>query len=189
MGKLSIIEENGGKRVNMANLAIVGSHAINGVARLHSELIKKTLFSDFYALWPEKFQNKTNGITPRRWLILCNPVLSDLIADKIGDTFSKHLDELRELAPLATDEAFQLAVMKVKQQNKLKLAEYLESQTGIEINPASMFDMQVKRIHEYKRQLLNILHIITMYNRIKKNPKASFVPRTVMIGKILLFFF
>ncbi len=182
MKALSIIEEEGGKRVNMANLAIVGSHAVNGVARLHSELIKRSLFKDFYELWPEKFQNKTNGITPRRWLLLCNPMLSDAIAEKIGDGFATHLDQLQGLKEFADDPNFQREVMRVKQDNKLRLARYLEEQTGIAINPASMFDIQVKRIHEYKRQLLNILHVITLYNRIKKNPNSSFVPRTVMIG-------
>lgn len=183
MRALSIIEEEGGKRVNMAHLAIVGSHAVNGVARLHSELIKRDLFKPFYDLWPEKFQNKTNGITPRRWLLLCNPMLSDVIADKIGDSWATHLDELAKLKDWADDPAFQREVMRVKQDNKLRLAHYLEQQTGVAINPASMFDIQVKRIHEYKRQLLNILHVITIYNRIKKNPKdPSIVPRTVMIG-------
>jgi len=179
---LSIIEEEGGKRVNMAHLAIVGSHAVNGVARLHSELIKRDLFKPFYELWPEKFQNKTNGITPRRWLLLCNPMLSDLIADKIGDSWTNHLDELAKLKPLAEDAAFQRDVMRVKQDNKSRFARLLEELSGTPINPASMFDIQVKRIHEYKRQLLNILHVITMYNRIKKSPGGDFVPRTVMIG-------
>merc|ERR1712198_103612 len=183
MGALSIIEEQGGKRVNMASLAIVGSHAVNGVARIHSELIKKYLFKDFYELWPEKFQNKTNGITPRRWLLLCNPGLSDLIADKIGDSWPYNLDELAKLKTFADDAKFQREVMQIKAQNKLKLSQYLEEQTSVRVNPASIFDIQVKRIHEYKRQLLNILHAITMYNRIKKNPKdPNIVPRTIMIG-------
>jgi starch phosphorylase len=182
MRQLSIVEENGEKRINMAHLAIVGSHAVNGVARLHSELIKRDLFAPFYALWPEKFQNKTNGITPRRWLMLCNPMLSDLISDKIGVTWATHLDELTGLKKLADSEAFQREVMRVKQDNKLKLAEYLEETTGVTINPASMYDIQVKRIHEYKRQLLNILHVITMYNRIKDDPDMAVVPRTVMMG-------
>jgi len=182
MKLLSIIEEHGEKRVNMAHLAIVGSHAVNGVAALHSELIKKTLFKPFFELWPEKFQNKTNGITPRRWLLLCNPMLSDLIADKIGDTWCVHLDELQKLKQWADDPNFQRDIMRVKLDNKSQLARYLEEKTGVPINPASLFDIHVKRIHEYKRQLLNILHIITLYNRIKKNPSASFVPRTVMIG-------
>jgi len=182
MKALSCIEEEGEKRVNMASLAIIGSHTVNGVARMHSELIKETLFKHFYEYWPEKFQNKTNGITPRRWLLLCNPLLSDVIAEKIGDEWPVHLDQLAQLRQWAEDPAFQREIMKVKQDNKNKLAAYLTELTGIDINPSSMFDIQVKRIHEYKRQLLNILHIITMYNRIKKQPNAPFTPRTVMIG-------
>lgn len=131
---------------------------------------------------PEKFQNKTNGITPRRWLLLCNPSLADLIAEKIGDEWPVHLDQLRQLSAYATDPGFQRAVRAIKQENKLKLAALLEKQYGIKINLASMFDLQVKRIHEYKRQLLNCLHMITLYNRIKKNPNAEIPPRTVMIG-------
>ena len=182
MRAMSIVEEEGGKRINMAHLAIVGSHAVNGVARLHSDLIKATLFKNFYEYFPEKFQNKTNGITPRRWLFLCNPNLSDLITDKIGDRWVVHLDELQKLKPLADDEKFQREIIKVKQTNKEKLASYLEEKTGVKVNTGSIFDIQVKRIHEYKRQLLNILHVITMYNRIKANPGGDFVPRTVMIG-------
>jgi len=180
--QLSCIEEDGEKKVNMAHLAIIGSHAVNGVAFMHSELIKKHLFRPFYELWPEKFQNKTNGITPRRWLLLCNPMLADLISEKIGDDWPVHLDELAKLKEWAADPKFQDEVMKVKQNNKNKLAAYLKEATGIDINPCSLFDIQVKRIHEYKRQLLNILHIITLYNRIKKDPNATFTPRTVMVG-------
>jgi len=180
--QLSCIEESGEKKINMAHLAIIGSHAVNGVAAIHSELIKATLFKPFYEYWPEKFQNKTNGITPRRWLLLCNPMLADLISEKIGDTWPVHLEELAQLKQWADDPAFQREVMKVKQDNKNKLAAYLKENTGVDINPNSLFDIQVKRIHEYKRQLLNILHVVTLYNRIKKNPKAPFVPRTVMIG-------
>lgn len=179
---MSLIEEDGEKRVNMANLSIVGSHAVNGVARIHSEIIKSDLFKNFYELSPEKFQNKTNGITPRRWLLLCNPGLSDLISDKIGEDWIVHLDELQKLRAYAKDPNFQRAVMKAKQENKLRLAQLLEKDYGVKVNPASMFDIHVKRIHEYKRQLLNCLHIITLYNRIKRNPSAKFVPRTVMIG-------
>jgi starch phosphorylase len=176
------VEEDGEKRINMAHLAIIGSHAVNGVAAIHSDLIKKTLFKPFYEFWPEKFQNKTNGITPRRWLLLCNPLLADLITDKIGDSWPVHLDELAQVKQFAADSKFQDSVMKVKQSNKNKLAAYLKEATGIDINPCSLFDIQVKRIHEYKRQLLNILHIVTMYTRIKKDPSATFTPRTVMIG-------
>merc|ERR1711874_694458 len=183
--QLSCVEEDGEKRINMAHLAIIGSHAVNGVAAIHSDLIKKTLFKPFYELWPEKFQNKTNGITPRRWLLLCNPVLSDLISDKIGDKWPTRLDQLANLRQFADDHRFQREFMEAKSQNKRKLAAYLSEKTGVDINPASIFDIQVKRIHEYKRQLLNILHIITMYNRIKANPHKktdNIVPRTVMIG-------
>ncbi|XP_028133772.1 glycogen phosphorylase [Diabrotica virgifera virgifera] len=182
MRRMSLIEEDGEKRVNMAHLSIVGSHAVNGVARIHSDIIKADLFKDFYELSPEKFQNKTNGITPRRWLLLCNPGLSDLISDKIGEDWTVHLDQLQKLKKWAKDPNFQRAVMKVKQENKLRLAQLLEKDYGVKINPSSMFDIQVKRIHEYKRQLLNCLHIITLYNRIKKNPSAKFTPRTIMIG-------
>jgi len=182
MKQLSCIEEDGEKRVNMAHLAIIGSHTVNGVAFIHSELIKKHLFRPFYEFWPEKFQNKTNGITPRRWLLLCNPMLADLISEKIGDDWPVHLDQLTQIKQWAKDPKFQDEVMKVKQNNKNKLAAYLMEETGVDINPCSLFDIQVKRIHEYKRQLLNILHIVTLYNRIKKNPTAPFTPRTVMIG-------
>ncbi|KAJ8926401.1 hypothetical protein NQ314_021187 [Rhamnusium bicolor] len=182
MRRMSLVEEDGEKRINMANLSIVGSHVVNGVARLHSEIIKADLFKDFYEMTPEKFQNKTNGITPRRWLLLCNPGLSDLISDKIGEEWVVHLDQLQQLKKWAKDPNFQRAVMKVKQENKLRLAQLLEKDYGVKINPASLFDIHVKRIHEYKRQLLNVLHIITLYNRIKKNPGAKVSSRTIMIG-------
>ncbi|XP_024084010.1 glycogen phosphorylase-like isoform X2 [Cimex lectularius] len=180
--RMSLIEEDGEKKVNMAHLSIVGSHTVNGVAQLHSEIIKTDIFKDFYEIWPEKFQNKTNGITPRRWLVLCNPSLSDLISEEIGEDWIVHLEELSQLKQYAKNRSFQNAVMKVKQDNKMRLAQFLEKEYNVPINVASIFDIQVKRIHEYKRQLLNCLHIITMYNRIKKNPNGDFVPRTVMIG-------
>ncbi|VVC28651.1 Glycogen/starch/alpha-glucan phosphorylase,Glycosyl transferase, family [Cinara cedri] len=180
--RMSLIEEDGDKRVNMAHLSIVGSHAVNGVARIHSDIIKNDLFRDFHELSPEKFQNKTNGITPRRWLLLCNPNLSDIIGERIGDSWITHLDELTKLNELVNDQSFILDIQKVKQENKMKLAHWLESEYNVKINVNSMFDIQVKRIHEYKRQLLNCLNIITQYNRIKKNPDGEFVPRTIMIG-------
>jgi len=182
MRRMSCVEEDGEKRINMAHLSIVGSHAVNGVAAIHSQILKDTLFRDFYEMEPKKFQNKTNGITPRRWLLLCNPGLSDLIAEKIGDEWPVHLDQLVGLKKWAKDPTFQRNVARVKQENKLKLAQILESHYGVKVNPASMFDIQVKRIHEYKRQLLNCLHIITFYNRIKRNPTGNFTPRTIMIG-------
>lgn len=180
--RMSLVEEEGEKKINMAHLAIVCSHKINGVARIHSEILKKDLFKDFYEMFPDRFLNKTNGITPRRWLLLCNPSLADLIADKIGEDWIVHLDQLTKLKTLVNDKAFLRDLQKVKQENKMRLCEYLHKTTGLKLNPASMFDMQVKRIHEYKRQLLNCLHIITLYNRIKANPSAPFVPRTVMVG-------
>uniref|UniRef100_A0A673H9W6 Alpha-1,4 glucan phosphorylase n=1 Tax=Sinocyclocheilus rhinocerous TaxID=307959 RepID=A0A673H9W6_9TELE len=180
--RMSLIEEEGGKRVNMAHLCIVGSHKVNGVAEIHSDIVKRDVFRDFNELEPEKFQNKTNGITPRRWLLLCNPGLADLIAEAIGEEYVKDLNQLQKLNDLVDYDAFIRDVAKVKQDNKLKFAQYLEKVYKVDINPASMFDVHVKRIHEYKRQLLNCLHVITMYNRIKRSPIKPFVPRTVIIG-------
>uniref|UniRef100_A0A671L5J8 Alpha-1,4 glucan phosphorylase n=1 Tax=Sinocyclocheilus anshuiensis TaxID=1608454 RepID=A0A671L5J8_9TELE len=162
--RMSLIEEEGGKRVNMAHLCIVGSHKVNGVAEIHSDIIKRDVFRDFSELELEKFQNKTNGITPRRWLLLCNPGLADLIAEAIGEEYVKDLNQLQKLNDLVDYDAFIRDVAKVKQDNKLKFAQYLEKVYKVDINPASMFDVHVKRIHEYKRQLLNCLHVITMYN-------------------------
>ncbi|KAM4664625.1 glycogen phosphorylase, liver form [Discoglossus pictus] len=180
--RMSLIEEDGVKRVNMAHLCIVGSHAVNGVARIHSDIVKNEVFKDFAELEPEKFQNKTNGITPRRWLIMCNPGLAELIAEKIGEEYVKDLSQLTKLKKFVDDNAFIRDVSKVKEENKIKFAQYLEKEYKVKINPASMFDVHVKRIHEYKRQLLNCLHIITMYNRLKTDPRKDFVPRTVIIG-------
>uniref|UniRef100_A0A8C3SF78 Alpha-1,4 glucan phosphorylase n=1 Tax=Chelydra serpentina TaxID=8475 RepID=A0A8C3SF78_CHESE len=180
--RMSLVEESGIKRINMAHLCIVGSHVINGVARIHSDILKKTVFKDFYEFEPHKFQNKTNGITPRRWLVLCNPGLAEVIAERIGDEYISDLDHLKKLLAFVDDEGFIRDVAKIKQENKLKFAAYLEKEYKVKINPNSLFDVQVKRIHEYKRQLLNCLHVITLYNRIKKEPNQHFVPRTVMIG-------
>ncbi|NWJ06816.1 PYGB protein, partial [Crypturellus undulatus] len=180
--RMSVIEEEACKRINMANLCVVGSHAVNGVARIHSDIVKSSVFKDFHELEPEKFQNKTNGITPRRWLLLCNPGLADLIVEQIGEDFITDLSQLRKLLDFVDDETFIRDVAKVKQENKLKFSTYLEKKYKVKINPSSMFDIQVKRIHEYKRQLLNCLHAITRYNRIRSNPSQSFVPRTIMIG-------
>ncbi|XP_062868286.1 glycogen phosphorylase, muscle form [Trichomycterus rosablanca] len=180
--RMSLIEEGGIKRVNMAHMCIVGAHAVNGVAQIHSDILKATVFKDFYEMDPHKFQNKTNGITPRRWLVMCNPGLAEVIAEKIGEDFIKDLSQLRKLENFVNDEAFIRDIAKVKQENKLKFATHLEEHYKVKINPNSMFDIQVKRIHEYKRQLLNCLHIITYYNRIKKDPKKQWTPRTIMIG-------
>ncbi|NWS55038.1 PYGL protein, partial [Chunga burmeisteri] len=180
--RMSLIEEGGTKRINMAHLCIVGSHAVNGVAKIHSEIVRTQVFKDFAALEPEKFQNKTNGITPRRWLLLCNPGLAELIAEKIGEDYVRDLSQLTKLHDLVDDDLFIREVAKVKQENKVKFALYLEKEYKVKINPSSMFDVHVKRIHEYKRQLMNCLHIITMYNRIRRDPANLFVPRTVIIG-------
>ncbi|XP_069591674.1 glycogen phosphorylase, liver form [Ranitomeya imitator] len=180
--RMSLIEEDGIKRINMAHLCIVGSHAVNGVARIHSEIVRNDVFKDFSEIEPEKFQNKTNGITPRRWLLLCNPGLAELIAEKIGEDYVKDLSQLSKLNKYVDDNIFIRDVSKVKEENKIKFIQYLEKAYKLKLNPSSMFDVQVKRIHEYKRQLLNCLHIITMYNRIRANPTKEFVPRTVIIG-------
>ncbi|XP_063801279.1 glycogen phosphorylase, muscle form [Pseudophryne corroboree] len=180
--RMSLVEEGSVKRINMAHLCIVGSHAVNGVAQIHSDIIKDTVFHDFYEMDPHKFQNKTNGITPRRWLVLCNPGLAEVIAERIGEDYITDLDQLKKLLNFVNDEGFIRDVAKVKQENKLKFSRYLESEYKVKINPSSMFDIHVKRIHEYKRQLLNCLHVITLYNRIKKEPSKQYVPRTVMIG-------
>lgn len=180
--RMSLIEEEGGKRINMGFLCVVGSHAVNGVAQIHSDLLKVTLFKDFYEMTPEKFQNKTNGITPRRWLLLCNPSLSDAIVDKIGNDWISDLSNLRQLEKFVDNENFVRTIYKVKQENKMKLAQYFEQHYKIKIDPGAMFDMQVKRIHEYKRQLLNVLHVITLYNRIRRNPNHKCTSRVVMIG-------
>src|SRR5688572_29701580 len=171
--RLSLIGEAGGKRVRMANLACVGSRAINGVAALHTELLKATVLRDFHELWPEKFSNKTNGVTPRRFLVLANPGLTRLITSRIGDGWVRQLDELRRLEPLAADPGFQAEWQQVKLANKVRLAEAIRQATGVVVDPASLFDIQVKRIHEYKRQHLNLLHVVTLYHRLKQNPRLA----------------
>ncbi|CAD5113172.1 DgyrCDS2361 [Dimorphilus gyrociliatus] len=180
--RMSLVEEGVEKKINMAHLCIVGSHAVNGVAAIHSNIIKSKTFRDFAEFYPAKFQNKTNGVTPRRWLLLCNPGLSDLIAEKIGDKWIVELSDLRRLNEFANDKNFLNAVMQVKQENKMKLAKLIEKEFGIRIDSCSIFDVQVKRLHEYKRQLMNILHVITLFNRIKKNPSIKMASRTIMIG-------
>jgi starch phosphorylase len=180
--RLSLIEEGGEKYVRMANLACVGSHAINGVAALHTELLKQDTLRDFYKLWPEKFFNKTNGVTPRRWVLMSNPELSELFTSKIGDGWLKDMDKLRQLEAYLDDPEFCQKWNQVKLNNKRKLAEYIRKHNGIQVDPQSMFDIQVKRIHEYKRQHLCVLHIITLYNRIKQNPNIEIAPRTFIFG-------
>ncbi len=182
VGRLSIIDETGDRYVRMANLACVGSHAINGVAALHSDLLKTGLLRDFFEIAPEKFGNKTNGVTPRRFLVLSNPGLTALITSRIGDSFVRHLDELRRLEPLAEDAGFRAEWRAVKRHNKALLARLVHVRTGIEIDVESLFDIQVKRLHEYKRQLLNVLHIVTLYNRARRDPAAAIQPRTFVFG-------
>jgi starch phosphorylase len=181
--RLSLIDEAGDRHVRMAHLASVGSHAINGVAALHSELLKKTVLDDFHKVAPEKFLNVTNGVTPRRWMALSNPKLSALITRHIGDRWIADLEhELQRLEPLAVESAFQSDWQAVKADNKRGLAALIKERTGISVDPHSLFDIQVKRLHEYKRQHLNVLYLVTLYNRLKRAPGAAATPRTVIFG-------
>ncbi|MCK9211841.1 MAG: glycogen/starch/alpha-glucan phosphorylase [Ignavibacteriaceae bacterium] len=182
ISKLSIIHENGDKKIRMANLAIVCCHSINGVAALHTNILRNNIFPHFYALFPEKFKNITNGITPRRWLKIANPYLSEAISEHIGDGWVKDLTQIKKLENLTDDKQFMEVFREAKWLNKKFLIEYIESEHQVKINLDSMFDVHVKRFHEYKRQLLNVLHVITMYNKIKDNPRAAFVPRTVIFA-------
>jgi starch phosphorylase len=180
--RMSLIDESGEKYVRMAHLASVGSYSINGVAALHSELLKRDVLHDFYEMYPEKFNNKTNGVTPRRFVVLSNPRLTDLITRKIGDSWIKNLDELRKLEAFVGDPAFCQEFQQIKYAIKQDLATYIRDKYEIEVNPSSLFDIQAKRIHEYKRQHLNALYIITLYNRIKANPDLEITPRTFLFG-------
>lgn len=180
--RMSIIEEGGEKLIRMAYLACVGSFSINGVAELQSNLLKDRVLHDFYELWPERFNNKTNGVTPRRFIRLANPELAALISSKIGDDWLKDLDQLQNLEPFAEDPHFRAAWRQVKQHNKQRLAGYAQKNLGIAINFDSLFDVMVKRLHEYKRQLLNVLHIVTLFNRIKAQPDQEILPRTFVFG-------
>jgi starch phosphorylase len=182
MRRMSIIEETGDRYVRMAYLACVGCHAINGVAELHSRLLKETTLHDFYELFPEKFTNVTNGVTPRRWVVLNNARLTNLITSKIGENWITHLDDLRQLEQFIEDSGFRHEWRNIKRSLKEDLAAQILRQTEIVVNPDSLFDIQVKRIHEYKRQHLNVLHIITLYNRIKQNPDIDIQPRTFVFG-------
>ena len=182
LSRLSLIDEAGERRVRMANLSIVGSHMVNGVSALHSNLLVETLFADFAALWPQRFVNVTNGVTPRRWLAQCNPGLAALLDQHIGTNWRLDLTELQRIAPLASDARFRGEFAAVKAVNKARLAAYIVKTTGIAVDPASLFDVQVKRIHEYKRQLLNVLHVITRYQAILANPTADWQPRTVIFA-------
>jgi glycogen phosphorylase len=180
--RVSIIAEGQVKQVRMAHLAIVGSHKVNGVAELHSRILKNELFRDFDMIFPGRFQNVTNGITPRRWLYQANPGLSRLISSKIGDEWICDLDRLRNLVPYAQDPDFRAAWMAVRLENKKHLARYILRKIGLGVDPSTLFDVHVKRMHEYKRQLLNVLHVITLYNRIKADPEALMAPRSVIFA-------
>lgn len=180
--RMSLIDESDVRYIRMAHLACVGSYAINGVAGLHSELLKSDVLKDFYELWPEKFSNKTNGVTPRRFMKLSNPGLSNLVTNVIGDEWPKELDQLKQLEPYAEDKAFGEKWRDVKLANKQKFATFAKERTGITINPESMFDIQVKRIHEYKRQHLNIFYVIALYHHLKNHRHLDIQPRTFIFG-------
>ncbi|MDH3809841.1 MAG: glycogen/starch/alpha-glucan phosphorylase, partial [Desulfuromonadales bacterium] len=180
--RMSIIEEGEEPQVRMAYLAIVGSFSVNGVAALHSQLLIEGLFKDFYALWPDKFNNKTNGVTPRRWLSLCNPDLSQLITETIGDDWTSNLSRLTRLTQFINEENFCNRWREVKQENKRRLAQMVKTECGVTFNLEAIFDVQVKRIHEYKRQLLNVLHVIHLYDRLKRGDDSDWTPRCVLIG-------
>jgi glycogen/starch/alpha-glucan phosphorylases len=182
LARMSIIEESHEQMVRMAYLAIVGSYSINGVAALHSQLLTAGLFRDFYELWPEKFNNKTNGVTQRRWLAACNPGLNQLVTEQIGGAWVSDLAQLRRLLPLADDAAFRARWQAVKFDNKVRLAALVQEDCGVDFDATMLFDVQVKRIHEYKRQLLNVLHVIHLYDRIKRGDTQDWTPRAVLIG-------
>lgn len=176
--RVSLIEEQGERHVRMANLAIVGTHSTNGVSQIHSDLLRTRVVKDFAELYPERFNNKTNGVTPRRWLLAANQDLSALITESIGDRWITDLSELRRLQPLADDAAFRTRFRQTKQAAKERFANWIKATTGQIVDPSTIFDSQIKRIHEYKRQLLNVLHVIVLYNRLRANPSLAIPPRT-----------
>ena len=182
VARLSLIEEGGGRFVRMAHLASVGSHHINGVAALHTELLKADVLRDFHELWPEKFVNVTNGVTPRRFLALANPRLSALITEAVGEGWPRDLEALRGLEPLAEDASFRARWRAAKRANKLDLSAVVQARAGVDCDPDSLFDVQVKRLHEYKRQHLNVLHVIALWQRLQRDPRAAVPPRTVLFG-------
>ncbi len=180
--RMSLIDESGERYVRMANLACLGSYAINGVAALHTELLKLGVLKDFYEMFPERFSNKTNGVTPRRFMVLSNPRLTDLISSKIGDNWIKQLDDLKKIEEYADDAGFRGQWWQIKHDLKRDLSNYIHDNYGVTVDPGSLFDIQAKRIHEYKRQHLNALHIVTLYNRLKANPNLDMTPRTFLFG-------
>jgi starch phosphorylase len=179
---LSLIEEGSTQMVRMAHLSVVGGHSVNGVAALHTALLKRDLFPEFDQLFPGRFNNKTNGITPRRWLLACNPRLSDLITSKIGHGWERDLDKLRALEAYADDPQFQSDFMHIKHENKIDLTRVIKTECGISVNPAALFDVQIKRLHEYKRQHLNLLHILALYRRLLQNPEQDITPRVFIFA-------
>ncbi|RWK86806.1 MAG: glycogen/starch/alpha-glucan phosphorylase [Mesorhizobium sp.] len=182
IARISLIQENGDRRVRMGNLAFVGSHSINGVSALHTDLMKETVFADLHKLYPDRINNKTNGITPRRWLIQCNPGLTALAREAIGNRFMDDIEAIKNLDPLAGDSAFREKFAAVKRQNKVRLANLVADRLGIRLDPSALFDIQVKRIHEYKRQLLNILEAIALYDQIRSHPERDWMPRVKFFG-------
>ncbi len=182
MRNMSIIEESPEKSVRMAQLCMHGSHTVNGVAQIHSEILKERVFSDFYQMRPEMFQNKTNGITPRLWLRCCNPQLASLITEHIGNAWVQDLSEIRALEPFAQDADFLEALREVKLINKKALSKHIYQSVGVRVSPEAVFDVQIKRLHEYKRQLLNVLGTLGRYYQIKQNPQADYVPRVVIFA-------
>ncbi|OBQ82167.1 glycogen/starch/alpha-glucan phosphorylase [Mesorhizobium sp. WSM3873] len=182
IARISLIQENGDRRVRMGNLAFVGSHSINGVSALHTDLMKETVFADLHKLYPDRINNKTNGITPRRWLIQCNPGLTALAREAIGNRFMDDIEAIKDLDPLAGDAAFREKFAAVKRQNKVRLANLVADRLGIRLDPSALFDIQVKRIHEYKRQLLNILEAIALYDQIRSHPERDWMPRVKFFG-------
>jgi len=179
---ISLIDESGDRRVRMANLAFVGAHSINGVAALHTELMKSTVFSDLHRLYPDRINNKTNGVTPRRWLQQCNPALTSIIRDAIGDEFLDDAEKLSDLNKLAKDAALGERIAEVKRSNKVALAQHIKQLMGIRLDPDAMFDVQIKRIHEYKRQLLNLVETVALYDQIRSHPEKDWVPRVKIFG-------
>lgn len=182
IGRISLIQENGDRRVRMGNLAFVGSHSINGVSALHTDLMKETVFADLHKLYPDRINNKTNGITPRRWLIQCNPGLTSLAREAIGDRFLDDIDAIKGLDTFADDAAFRDKFAAVKRANKARLANVVADRLGIKVDPSALFDIQIKRIHEYKRQLLNILEAIALYDQIRSHPERDWMPRVKFFG-------
>jgi glycogen phosphorylase len=180
--RVSLVDENDGRKIRMANLAIVGSHSTNGVAEIHSRLLRTTTVKDLANIFPERFSNKTNGVTPRRWLLLSNPSLANIITEAIGDGWITDLSQLSRLKPLADDQSLRIAFHAAKHQAKVRFADWLKSSAGVSVDPKTIFDSQIKRIHEYKRQLLNALRIVVIYNRLRRNPQMDIAPRTFLFA-------